>query len=374
MIDRRQFLVGALGSLVLSRLRNVAAVERALLEYVASPQDLGTPTEYFDRLIIPNDVFFVRSHFGPPGLDMSRRLLVDGLVGSTLDLSVSELKKFPEVSVTSVLQCAGNGRALYTPRVPGVQWVHGAMGQAKWTGVRLRDVLQKAGIKPEAKFVHIRGADNSPGPQVPTYLRSLPIERALDETTLFAYRMNGEPLTLAHGAPLRLVVPGWAGDHWMKWLTSIRLETKEPDGFYFQTAYRMPIETVTPGAAVPPEKMKPLTVVPVKSIIGRPTDNGAAKRGAQEVVGIAFSGGSAIKLVEVSTDGGTNWKSAKLEGEPGAGRWQVFKHEFKAEKPGKYMAMARATDRAGNIQPKDPAWNPSGYFWNGWHSVSWTVA
>lgn len=375
-ITRRDFLISAVGSAwALSRGNSIYADGPVLLQNLVYPQDLATPLKYFDRLITPNEIFFVRSHFGPPALKPDRRLLVDGMVTTSNEFTADSLRDaFEEVSVTAVLQCAGNGRALHTPRMPGLQWVDGAMGQAKWTGVRLRDVLQKAGVKPGAAYVHLLGADLPPVPATPKYLRGIPLDRAMDPSTLLAYKMNDEPLSLSHGAPLRLVVPGWAGDHWMKWLQNVRVAAKEPRGFYYETGYRMPTEPVPPGVPVPPEKMAPLTVMPVRSVIARPTDGGTSPRGKQEVVGIAFSGGSAISKVEVSVDGGTTWNKAALDGDPGPGRWQVFRHTFDAGKASSHTALARATDAAGNTQPRDVSWNPSGYFWNGWHSVSWNVA
>ncbi len=375
MIGRRRLLQGTGIALAFTPAGTAFA---DLLRQERAPQNLATPITRFDRLITPTPDFFVRSHFGPPALDRSRPLSVEGLVTNKLTLTAAELEKsFKPVTVTAVLQCAGNGRALHVPRVPGIQWVHGAMGQATFTGVRLRDLLEKAGVAPEnlkGTFVHLLGADAPPKPQTPVFLRSIPIERALDPSTLVAYRMNGEELTLGHGAPLRLVVPGWAGDHWVKWLTKIAVEKEEAKGFFMQTAYRMPTEKVEPGAAVPPEKMRSATTFPVKSIIGAPADGAHTPPGLQKVVGVAFSGDAPIAKVEVSIDDGKTWRVAKLEGEPGAGRWVVFTHEFERKEAGRVRALARATDKKGNAQPEHAAWNPSGYFWNGWHSVSWEIA
>jgi sulfite oxidase len=345
-----------------------------LLRHGTEPQQLATPTALFDRLITPTPSFFVRSHFGPPALDPERKLVVDGLVDGKLSLSVAELKKaFPEVTVTAVLQCAGNGRSLHAPRVPGVQWVHGAMGQATFTGVRLRDVLKKAGLSKDAAHIHVQGADAPPKPTVPAFLRSLPLARALDPTTLLAYRMNGEDLALAHGAPLRLVVPGWAGDHWVKWLGRLSAQKDEAGGFYMATAYRMPKDPVEPGATVPPENMRPATTFPVKSIIASPAEGARVPRGPQRIQGIAFSGEAPIAKVEVSLDGGKTWQRATLEGERGVGRWNVFRCDIPKADPGPLRALARATDAKGNVQPERAVWNPSGYFWNAWHAVSWEV-
>ena len=374
MVLGRRAILRSIGLSALGgAIARVAGAEEGLVQYSATPQDLGTPLSAFDRLITPNELFFVRSHFGPPAMRASRQLVVTGAVKKPLVLAPSDLEALPEVTVTAVLQCAGNGRALYTPRVPGVQWMHGAMGQAAWTGVRLRDLLQRAGLGEDALHVRLLGADLPFKPQVPEFARSIPIARALDPSTIVAYRMNGEPLSLAHGAPLRLVVPGWAGDHWVKWLTELRVQKDEADGFFMKTAYRMPTEPVPPGSPVPPEKMKSLTVFPVRSVIGRPAPNGVTRVGPQEIVGVAFAGEAAIAKVEVSVDGQKTWQRAALEGAGGPGRWQVFRLAFRADAPGPYRAVARATDAHGAVQPELPAWNPSGYFWNGWHSVAWQV-
>ena len=230
MIRRRELLeLSALAAA--SMLVRPGLADEVLLQHTGAPQNLATPLEYLDRLITPTSVFFVRSHFGPPALDPARRLRISGLLRTPLDLDVAALRRFPEVTIPAVLQCAGNGRALHEPRVPGVQWIHGAMGQATWTGVRLADVLGKAGLSRGAEHVWLAGADIPPKPSVPRFLRSVPLARALDPSTLIAYRMNGEPLSLAHGAPFRLVVPGWAGDHWVKWLTDVRVQKEEPEGF-----------------------------------------------------------------------------------------------------------------------------------------------
>lgn len=366
---RRDFLALAAAS----ALPRWAHGREELLSQVGYPQNLATPLPYFDRSITPSRVFFVRSHFGPPALKATRRLKIDGLVDKPLDLGLADLRRFPEVTITSVLQCAGNGRGLQEPSVPGIQWGHGAMGQATFTGVRLADLLAKAGVQSGAAHLRLAGADLPPMPTVPRYVRGLPIARALDPTTLVAYRMNGRPLTLAHGAPLRLVVPGWTGNHWIKWLTEIRVQEAEAEGFYAQTGYRRPHGSIAPGQVVPADQMVPVTWFPVKSVIARPADGSLARVGPQEVVGVAVSGQAPISRVEVTLDDGATWTEAALEGEAGVGRWQVFRHRFVAGTPGPYRVAARATDREGASQPRDPAWNPSGYLWNAWHQVAWSV-
>ncbi len=373
VIDRRRFLER--GTLTLAGLAVAPRVlaEQAKTLVVHSEANFSTPIQWFDRLLTPNEVFFVRSHFGPPAIDPKRRLAITGLVDRPFDLGMNELAKLPEVTVTAVLQCAGNGRAEHRPRVPGVQWVHGAMGQATWTGVRLKDVLAKAGIKKNATHVQVRGADLPPKPTVPAFIRGVPLDRALLDDVILAHRMNGVPLPHEHGAPFRLVVPGWSGAHWVKWLSEVKVIEGDPEGFFYRTAYRLPIEPATPGVPVPPEKTKPVSSFPVKSIIATPVDGTRAKAGPQEIVGVAFSGEEAIEKVEVSVDGGKTWNVAGLEGDRGMGRWNVFRFRFEAKR-GRHTALSRATDRKGFVQPKEAQWNPSGYWWNAWHSVSWEVA
>lgn len=373
MLRRRSFLQGAAVVLGTGRVLGEGEPAAALLQNVGSPQDLATPLAWFDRLLTPTEVFFVRSHFGAPTKDLARKLTIDGLVKAPLTLDADQLRaKFKETTVTAVLQCAGNGRAFHSPRVPGVQWSHGAMGQATFTGVRLKDLLTHAGASSEAAFVHIRGADAPPKKEVPAFLRSIPIARAMDPSTIVAWGMNGSPLTLAHGAPLRLVVPGWAGDHWIKWLTHIHLDKEEATGFFMQTAYKYPITPVEPGAAVKPENMRSLTTFPVKSVVARPQEGAKVPAGKQEVVGCAFSGDAPLAKVEVSVDGGKTWKVAALEGEAGVGRWQIWRHTFDATR-GRQSVLVKATDKKGSVQPEKAAWNPSGYFHNAWHAVSWEV-
>lgn len=372
-ITRRQFLAGAVGTWALAHTKSVAAAQQVLLQHMSFPQDLATPTEFYDRLITPTDVFFVRSHFGPPALKLDRKVRIEGLVDNPLEFSPAEFDQFPKVSVTAVLQCAGNGRSIFSPASPACNGSMAPWARQNGPASDCATCSRKQASNP-APPASTCEATTLPVPAISPYLRSIPIERALDETTLLVSHMNDEPLTLIHGAPMRLIVPGWAGDHWVKWLKNLRVESSEPEGFYYETAYRYPSELGAPGAPVPPEKMKPLTRVPIKSTIGKPADGSHAPRGPQQVVGIAFSGHAPISLVEVSIDGGQNWRPARLEGEPATGRWNVFHFDFRADAPGKYSAMARATDTAGNTQPKDPPWNPSGYMWNGWHSVSWEVS
>ncbi len=371
-MKRRDLFLGAGLTALAQLLPRESGAAQSLLSHLASPQDLGTPLEVFDGIFTPNERFFVRSHFGAPAFNPRRKVKI---VGSkqTLELSADDLQEFPQVTHVAVLQCAGNGRANQTPRVPGLQWVHGAMGQAEWRGVRLSDLLEKAGLPADAQHVKTLGADLPQKATVPAFVRSIPLARALDKTTIVATHMNGLPLPAAHGGPFRLVVPGWSGNHWMKWLKLLQPQAQEAEGFYQQTAYRLPKQPVAPGTAVKPADTSPATTFPIKSVIALPANGATLKPGRREIVGIAFSGEAQVAKVEVSLDGGRAWQSARLEGPAGIGRWQIFRLPFEA-KPGNFIAVVRASDKKGNEQPPQAQWNPSGYFWNGWHTVAVQVA
>jgi DMSO/TMAO reductase YedYZ molybdopterin-dependent catalytic subunit len=333
---------------------------------VSRPQDLETAVRDLASWITPNARFFVRSHFGPPSVESLKewRLQVDGDVGRPLTLTLSDLKRFQEVTVPAVVQCSGNGRAFFRPRVPGAQWEKGAVGNAKWTGVRLADVLQRAGLGAKAKHVQLLGADRPLLPTVPLFLRSIPIEKAMHRATLLAYEMNGEPLPLLHGAPLRLIVPGWAGDACVKWLTHLTVQEHEAEGFYMQIAYRMPVTPVQPGATVRPSEMVPVTEMVVKSIITRPSEGAMLSGETVQVEGVAFTGEGEIVRVEISTDEGEHWHDADLVGERAPYAWRLWRYVWKGPKPGRYTVWSRATDSRGQTQPMTTPWNPGGYLWN----------
>ena len=368
---RRDLLAsGALG-LIGGLLPRKAGAEGGLAVQMTTPQDLASTLDDYTSVLTPTEHFFVRSHFGAPAFKPERKLRIAGKK-QTLELSARDLLAMPQATQVAVLQCAGNGRSLQAPRVPGLQWIHGAMGQAEWRGVRLKDLLEKVGVAADHQHVKMQGADLPPKPAVPAYVRSIPLAKAMDPATLVATHMNGKPLPQAHGAPFRLIVPGWSGNHWMKWLRHVQPQAAEAEGFYQATGYRVPKGPTRPGEAVKPEGTTPATTFPIKSVIARPGEGGVVKPGRAEIVGVAFSGEAAIAKVEVSLDGGKSWQPAQLEGEPGVGRWQVFKLAFQA-KPGELRAVARALVVKGVAQPESAAWNPSGYFWNGWHAVSFKV-
>ncbi len=330
------------------------------------PQDLESPVSVFTEEFTPNELFFVRSHFGPPAMDLaSWKFTVEGLVEKPLSLTLDELKKMGSNARAAVLQCAGNGRALFKPRVAGAQWERGGVGQARWRGAALVDVLRRAKVKPEAKFVTFIPGDHPMAPTVPRFMRSISLDKA-NADVILAWEMNHAPLPLLHGAPLRAVVPGWAGDHWIKWLRGVRVSDAEDPGFYMQTGYKFPTEPLAPGGK--PKEMKTLTAIPVKSLIARPGEGAVLAAGEQIIQGVAFGGAGPIKRLEVSVDDGQSWREARLGPWPDPGAWQQWLFSWKAT-PGAYVLRARATDSSGEMQQREPRWNPGGYLYNAWDAV-----
>jgi DMSO/TMAO reductase YedYZ molybdopterin-dependent catalytic subunit len=363
-LPRRHFFLlmgGALLQPVIER------TTRDMLVRSARPEDLEMPLSGFSDYITPVDHFFVRTHVYTPRVTTSEwRLTVDGAVATPLTLTMDEVKRLPSVELVSVLECAGNGRGFYEPSVPGLQWANGAVGNGRWRGVRLVDVLKHAGVKASAQEVLFNGADVPLG-TMPDFQRSIPLTKALDARTLLAYEMNGETLPVKHGFPMRVVAPGWAGDCWIKWLTSISVLDKAHDGFWMTRAYRHPGRPVAPGAVVPPEQMQPVTSLRVKSVIAAPLDGSQMVNGEPVTIrGVAWSGDAGpLAAVDVSVDGGRNWKPATLRRDQRTDfGWRQWEYRWTPSREAYYTILARARDGAGNTQPFDQEWNPSGYGWN----------
>jgi sulfite oxidase len=336
--------------------------------------DLETPVEYLNTWLTPVPHFFVRNHMHEPS-ELSAgdwRLAVGGEVEKPFTLALSDLSKLETHSVVNTLECAGNGRSLHRPQVPGVQWGKGAVGTARFSGPRLRDVLQRAVVKPTGKHVMFRGLDEVPG-KVPPFIRSIPIEKALDSDTLVATHMNGAPLTKHHGFPARALVPGWVGAASCKWLTEIKILESEFAGNFMNPGYRFPNQPVKPGDAVKPEDTHPLTALNVKSVISGPLDGASLKPGKIVVHGAAWAGEADIVKVEVSIDGGASWNAAVLGHDQAHYAWRLWTYEWKA-KEGDYGILSRATDSQGRTQPSTPVWNPSGYLYNAIDQVKVHVA
>jgi DMSO/TMAO reductase YedYZ molybdopterin-dependent catalytic subunit len=327
--------------------------------------DLESPVEYFNTWLTPVPHFFVRNHMHEPSeLDANDwRLSLGGEVEKPLTLSLAEVLKIETHSVVNTLECAGNGRSLHRPQVPGIQWGKGAVGTARFSGPRLRDVLQRAGVKSTGEHVMFRGLDEVPG-KVPPFIRSIPIEKALDGDTLIATHMNGSPLTKHHGFPARALVPGWIGAASCKWLTEIKVLDAEFVGNFMNPGYRLPNQPVKPGDVVKPEDAHPVTALSVKSVISGPSDGAEVKAGKVVVHGAAWAGEADIVKVEISADGGTSWNPAKLGPDHSHYAWRLWSYEWKTAKGGDYTIQSRATDSQGRTQPATPVWNPSGYLYN----------
>ena len=366
-IDRRRFLLLAAAPLLVAQKAAAPHARESMLQMNGYAVNAETPLALLTEYVTPNELFFVRSHWIPRTPDPKKwRLTIDGEVDRSGEITLSELKKLPHAEATCVLQCAGNGRGLYSPPLPGVQWRYGAVGNARWTGVRVRDVLEHAGVKPSAKHLHVFGSDDPPG-KVPPFHRSIELEKVLADGIL-AFAMNGEPLPAAHGAPLRLIVPGWAGDHWMKWIVRLSPQAEAQKGFYMETAYRYPLTPGAPGVAFKPEEMKPVTELFVKSNITTAPAKTRAKH-ASEIRGFAFSGAPDIAKVEISDDDGATWQEASLDPRHDPYTWRLWSHRWTPLRAGTVRLCARATDSRGSVQPREATWNQSGYLQNSWHFI-----
>lgn len=340
-----------------------------LILLTSRPPNLETPIHYFKELITPNDALFVRWHIAPipTSVDLNLwKLKVGGNTEKELQLSIDDLKKFEKVTYTAVIQCSGNGRSFFEPRVPGGQWGNGAMGNVTWSGARLKDIINMAGIKAGSVDVSFNGLDTGTLQTVPDLIKSLPVDKAMEEDIIIAYEMNGEPLTMLNGFPARLIVPGWYATYWVKSLSEITVLSKPFEEFWMKPAYRIPDNPcgcITPGTT--PKKTVPINRMTTRSLIVEPLNSASLRTNTSvEIMGIAFSGGYSIKDVIVSVDGGKTWHQAKLGKDLGRYSWIQWFYPWKPSKPGKYTLMALATNSIGESQPFDSLWNPSGYLWN----------
>jgi sulfite dehydrogenase len=357
--------------------------KRALIRLTSRPPQLETPFAVFnDGAITPNDAFFVRYHLAgsPPARELltadAFRVQVLGRVKTPLKLSVEELRaQFEPVEVVAVNQCSGNSRGFFQPRVPGGQSANGAMGNAKWKGVRLKDVLEKAGLTEGAKQVLFNGLDTPPAPKVPDFIKALDVEQALDPDILIAFEMNGEPLPWLNGFPLRLVVPGHYGTYWVKHLHEITVVDEQFKGFWMDPAYRIPdteCAAIAPGTA--PKKTVPITRFNVRSFITSLADGAKLRAGVQQIVkGIAFDGGHGIREVLFSSNGGRSWRETQLGKNLGKFSFREWTIAFTPTTEGERKLRVKATNTLGQSQPLEPLWNPAGYMRNVVETVTVTV-
>jgi DMSO/TMAO reductase YedYZ molybdopterin-dependent catalytic subunit len=314
------------------------------------PENSETPLDSVHGWVTPNRLFFVRNHFPEPRLDHSSwKLTLGGCVKQPLELTWNDLQSMPQRSVFSTVECAGNGRSFLHERQPGVQWGAGAIGHAEWTGVPVRDVLERAGLKPGSVEVLFEGADRgseSDHPEPMPFARSLPLEKTLDRDTLLAMRMNGELLTASHGAPVRLFVPGWYGVASVKWLNRLEVLAKPFKGYFQSVKY-------TVQRRVPSGQMETVIVGPmeVKSEIVRPQDGAMLGVGTNRLFGIAWAGEEAVGGVEVSTDGGRTWLQANLLTTPAKYCWTLWEYLWEVADEGDHTLLSRAITSSGRVQP-----------------------
>jgi len=347
--------------------------KRPLITYSDRPPLLETPRDVFTSVLTPNDQFFVRWHMPniPTHIDPDTyTITIDGLVKKELKISLNDLKtKYHQVEVTAVLQCGGNSRSAFTPIAGGIQWGNGAMGCATWKGVRLRDILDQAGLKKDAKWIGFNGSEETAYYETPSFVRELELDE-LDEHVILAYEMNGEDLPYLNGYPLRLVLPGYYSDSWIKMLSKITVTNKYKSLFFMDVAYRVPdneCECEEPDNRA--KTTKPIKKMNVKSIIGYPTSNTQLNHKSHVVIrGLAWDDGHGIQDVMVSVDGGKTWGKAILDdGKLGRYAYRAFRFPFKPKKYGELTIMTKAINRIGQEQPfaKDVKWNHGGYKFNG---------
>ncbi len=333
------------------------------------PPLLETPFEVFDKgVFTPNDQFFVRWHWAviPTEVDVtSFRLRVAGHVNAPQSLTLTDLLAMPRVELPAVNQCSGNSRGYFEPRVAGGQWSNGAMGNAKWMGVRLKDVLDRAGVKAGAQRVRFAGLDDPVVDDAPKFMKSLAIDHAGDGEVMLAYAMNGKQLPLVNGFPLRLVVPGWYSTYWVKMLSSIEVLDGPDENFWTKVAYTIPD---TPGADIKPGqagvKMVPINRMVPRSFVTNLADGATVKAApGTSVRGLAFGGAAGVKAVDASVDGGKTWAAAELGRDEGRYSFRAWRTTLDLP-PGDTAVMVRCTNTDGLVQPAKPNWNPSGFMRN----------
>jgi DMSO/TMAO reductase YedYZ molybdopterin-dependent catalytic subunit len=344
--------------------------KKPLIKLSFRPPNYETPLEYFRTPITPNDAFFVRYHLAAiPEVDAATwRLSVGGEgANGSVELTLDDLKAMPAVEIAAVNQCSGNRRGLFSPHVPGVEWGYGAMGCARWKGVRLKDLLDRVGVKKEAIEVVLDGADGPVVDKTPKFIKSIPLWKGMEETTLVAYQMNGQPLPHFNGFPARVIVPGWTGTYWMKHIVSIKAVTKPESRFWMNPAYRIPLGKFPLVARFTTQDTAtntPITEMVVNSLITSHADGAKVKAGSAIVIGgIAWDAGYGIDTVLMSADGGRTWLPASLGDDLGRFAFRTFSLPFKLP-AGRHTIMARASNKIGQAQTFELIANPAGYHHN----------
>ncbi|MBA7470101.1 Protein-methionine-sulfoxide reductase catalytic subunit MsrP [subsurface metagenome] len=342
--------------------------KREMIGLTSRPPQLETPFSVFDEgVITPNDAFFVRYHLADLPYDIDPNtfsLSIKGKVDKPLQLSLTDIKAMPATEIVAVNQCSGNSRGFSQPRVAGGQLGNGAMGNARWKGVPLKTVLERAGVQAGAKQAVFGGMDGPVSDKTPDFTKALDMDHALDGEVMLAYAMNGQDLPFLNGFPLRLVVPGYYGTYWVKHLNEINVLDHVFDGFWMKSAYRIPdtdCACIEPGTA--PKATIPINRFNVRSFITSVSNGAKVKAGALALKGIAFDGGKGIKQVSVSIDGGQTWKEATLGEDLGKYSFREWKLPVTLS-AGQHELKVKATNQAGQSQPDKALWNPPGYMRN----------
>ena len=344
--------------------------KKPLIKLTYRPPNYETPLSYFTSEFTPNDSFFVRYHHAgiPEEIGPAQWRLTVGGEGAArpLELTLSDLRaSFDAVEVAAVCQCSGNRRGFSEPHVPGVQWGFGAVGNARWKGARLKDVLSRANVRPDTVEIVLDGADGPVLEGTPDFIKSIPLDKALDGHTLVAYEMNGAPLPHYNGFLARLVLPGWTGTYWMKHLVSIEAVTKPFAGFWMKNAYRIPngkFPIVQHFLSQMAAANEPITDMVINSMITAPAEWTTLHAGeSADIRGVAWDGGYGIRHVEISTDGGETWREAELGEDVGRFAFRLFRFDFVPPRAGRYQVMARASNTIGQTQAEKLIFNPAGY-------------
>jgi DMSO/TMAO reductase YedYZ molybdopterin-dependent catalytic subunit len=342
-----------------------------LIKKTYRPPNYETPISYFNQPFTPNDAFFVRYHLSdiPEVAEESWRLAIGGPgTERPATFTLAQLKgDFEKVEIAAVNQCSGNRRGYSTPHVPGVQWGSGAMGNARWAGVRLKDLLDKVGLAEDTIEIGFNGADGPPYDKTPDFQKSIPTWKATDANTLVAYEMNGAPLPHWNGFPARIVVPGWTGTYWVKHVTEVQLLKEPLKSFWMSPAYRIPsamfpvVQRFTSQEA-PGSPNTPITEIVVNSMITN-LEAGAEVNAGQplEVRGVAWDGGYGLAEVALSADGGETWAPATLGPDLGRFAWRQWSYSFTPAQRGAVTVKVRARNQAGQTQVDQLLFNPAGY-------------
>ena len=325
------------------------------------PLNAETPRENLRTWITDNDVFFKRNQgqFMDVPIKLSEwQLNIEGLVEKKLRLTYDDLERLPKVEVANTLECSGNSRSLLKQKAAGNPWTIGGVGNAVWGGIWLRELLQKAGLQDKAEHVSFEGLDKPLGSAGIKFIRSIPIEKAMS-STLLAYEMNGQPLPLEHGFPVRALALGWTGANCVKWVHKITVLDQPYEGFFMDNVYRVFQKGEDPKAG---EVVKDIDI---KSIIVEPANEASFSAGIVPVRGSAYAGEAVIQKVEISVDDGQTWNPANLIGLQQPYAWRHWEYMWPAKQRGDFTIMARATDTDGRRQPETARWNMLGYGNNG---------